>query len=69
MLQKNNEQIFQEIKDLEEHRFKEELDLLVKKHRLERLQKEREHAKVTEGKEKLVVKGSVTTRRSLYPSL
>ena len=41
--------IFQEIKDFEEQRFKEEMDLTEKKHRREREKKERERAKVERG--------------------
>ena len=42
--------MFLEIKELEEQRFKEELGLLEKKHRLESLKKERERAKVKGGR-------------------
>ena len=49
-------QILQEIKELEEKLSTEELDLLEKKHSLERMYKEREHAKMKEGRETLDAK-------------
>ena len=57
-------------KDLQEQRFKEELDLLEKKHRLETKKKERERARVLKRKEMPVVTGAVTstTSCSLSPS-
>ena len=51
-------------KDLQEQRFKEELDLLEKKHKLETLKKERERARVLKRKEMPVVTGAVTSTTS-----
>ena len=50
--EKFHEQMFQEIKDLEEQIFQEELGLLEKKRGLERFKKERVRAKVVEGERK-----------------
>ena len=47
-----------------EQQFKEEMDLLGKKHSLERMQKEREHAQTEEGRETLAVKGGFTSAAS-----
>ena len=68
--EKYHKQISQEIKDSEEQRFKEDLNLSEKKHRLERLKIDRERARVLEEKEMPVVKGAVTstTSHSLSPS-
>ena len=46
---KFHEPMFLEIKDLEGQKFREELDVFGKKHRLERLKKKRERARVLEG--------------------
>ena len=48
-------QIFQELKELEEHNSKEVLVLLGQKHRLEDWRKKRERARILEGRELLVV--------------
>ena len=52
--------IFQEDKNLEERLSKEEVELLEKKQRLERMHKDRRYAKVEEGREKLAAKSEVT---------
>ena len=57
-------QFFREIKELEERLFKEELDLLGKKHGLERMNKERRHAKTEDGREKFAVRGGFTSTAS-----
>ena len=54
-LEKFHEMICLEIKDLQEQRFKEELDLLETKDKLERLKRERERARFLEGKELFVM--------------
>ena len=66
-----HEHVFLEIMDLEEQKFREELDSLEKKHRLESLKKERERARVPEEKELSVVGGATncSTGCSLSPSV
>ena len=67
-------QILQELKELEKHKSKEAMELLGQKHRLDKLEKERERASTLEGKELPVVESAFTvaTRssfRSFSPSL
>ena len=65
-------QIFLELKELEEQKSQEALELLGQKHRISKLKKERERARMLQVKELLVVEGAFTgssSIRSLSPSM